>query len=45
LLQPAAPQSLTVLEAFGINDYGQIVGNAKDGTGNWHAVILTPRNR
>ena len=41
LLDPAASASLTITEAVGINDLGQIVAGASDAAGTEHTVILT----
>jgi probable HAF family extracellular repeat protein len=37
-----APSSLRLLQAFGINDAGQIVGLAQRGAGALHAFLATP---
>jgi probable HAF family extracellular repeat protein len=34
---------LVLIEAFGINNSGQIVGTATDSHGNYHAYVLTPQ--
>jgi len=36
---------LMLIEAFGINNSGQIVGTATDSHGNYHAYVLTPSPR
>jgi hypothetical protein len=36
----ASGQGLTITEARGINDLGQIVALAKDSAGNTHTVLL-----
>ena len=38
----ATSASLTITEAIGINDLGQIVAGAVDAAGTEHSVILTP---
>jgi probable HAF family extracellular repeat protein len=42
LLSPADAKVWLVWEAVSINDRGQIVGNAVNALGEFHAVILTP---
>jgi hypothetical protein len=42
LLRPADAKSWLVWDAVGINDRGQIIGNAVNSLGEIHAVILTP---
>ena len=44
LLSPADAKSWLVWEAVGINDRGQIIGNAVNSQREMHAVILTPGN-
>ncbi len=36
------PQSLTLINAAGINAYGQITGNATNSSGDTHAFLATP---
>jgi probable HAF family extracellular repeat protein len=40
-LVSASGQGLTITEAWGINDLGQIVANATDTAGNTHTVLLS----
>ena len=42
LIDLATSASLTITEAIGINDLGQIVAGAVDAAGTEHSVILTP---
>lgn len=45
LLDTTSAKGLTVIDAAAINDAGQIVGTARDASGNTHTVILAPRYR